>query len=114
MQTFGWRPTAFGSGVLLLLVGLPLAMTIKSRPEDHGETLDGLPPALLLCGTIDPLIDDSRLMAERWRNAQLILIPEGPHAFNHLPTAVARKTNAFVRSWLDERLATISMAAAAE
>lgn len=76
--------------------------------------LDGLPPALLLCGTIDPLIDDSRLMAERWRNAQLILIPEGPHAFNHLPTAVARKTNAFVRSWLDERLATISMAAAAE
>ena len=45
MQTFGWRPTAFGSGVLLLLVGLPLAMTIKSRPEDHGETLDGLPPA---------------------------------------------------------------------
>jgi sugar phosphate permease len=45
MQTFGWRPTAFGSGVLLLVVGLPLALTIKSRPEDHGETLDGLPPA---------------------------------------------------------------------
>ena len=45
MQSFGWRATAFGSGVLLLVVGLPLALTIKSRPEDHGETLDGLPPA---------------------------------------------------------------------
>jgi sugar phosphate permease len=44
MQTFGWRPTAFGSGVLLLVVGLPLAWSIKSRPEDHGQTPDGLPP----------------------------------------------------------------------
>jgi sugar phosphate permease len=54
MQTFGWRPTAFGSGVLLLLVGLPLAMTIKSRPEDHGETLDGLPPAPPPVGAATP------------------------------------------------------------
>ena len=45
MQQFGWRATAFGSGLLLLLAGLPLAMTIKSRPEDHGQTPDGLPPA---------------------------------------------------------------------
>jgi MFS family permease len=44
MQTFGWRATAFGSAMLLLAVGLPLSMVIKSRPEDHGETLDGLPP----------------------------------------------------------------------
>ena len=78
------------------------------------ERIEKVKDKLNASGTIDPLIDDSRLMAERWRNAQLILIPEGPHAFNHLPTAVARKTNAFVRNWLDERLATISMAAAAE
>jgi OFA family oxalate/formate antiporter-like MFS transporter len=37
MQTFGWRATAFGSGVVLLVVGLPLALAIKSRPEDHGQ-----------------------------------------------------------------------------
>jgi acetyl esterase/lipase len=76
--------------------------------------LEGLPPALLVCGSIDPLIDDSRMMAERWRNAQFVVIPEAPHAFNHLPTAVARKTNAYVRSWLQERLAAIAMAKAAE
>ena len=44
IQTYGWRATAFGSGVLLLVVGLPLAWSIKSRPEDHGQTPDGLPP----------------------------------------------------------------------
>jgi sugar phosphate permease len=45
MQTFGWRATAFGSGVVLLVVGLPLALAIKSRPEDHGQTPDGQPTA---------------------------------------------------------------------
>jgi sugar phosphate permease len=44
IQSFGWRPTAFGSGVLIILGGWPLASMIRSRPEDHGETVDGLPP----------------------------------------------------------------------
>jgi MFS family permease len=44
LQTFGWRATAFSSGVIAILVGLPLAMVIKRRPEDHGFTVDGLPP----------------------------------------------------------------------
>ena len=45
IQTFGWRATAFGSGVIVILFGWPLAKVIRSRPEDHGETIDGLPPA---------------------------------------------------------------------
>jgi sugar phosphate permease len=40
---FGWRATAFGSGVFAILVGLPLALVIRRRPEDHGETVDGVP-----------------------------------------------------------------------
>jgi MFS family permease len=43
MHAFGWRATALGSGVVALLIGLPLARMIRSRPEDHGETVDGLP-----------------------------------------------------------------------
>jgi sugar phosphate permease len=39
---FGWRATAFGSGVLAIAAGLPLAMVIRRRPEDHGETVDGI------------------------------------------------------------------------
>jgi sugar phosphate permease len=40
---FGWRATAFGSGVFAIAVGLPLAMVMRRRPEDHGETVDGVP-----------------------------------------------------------------------
>ena len=80
--------------------------------------LSRLPPALLLCGTIDPLIDDSRHMAERWKaqsgNARLVVIPESPHAFNRLPTRLAARTNAFVRGWLQRRLAAASASMAAE
>ena len=38
---FGWRATAFGSGVFAIAVGLPLAMVMRRRPEDYGETVDG-------------------------------------------------------------------------
>src|SRR5213078_4737290 len=38
-----WRARAFASGVAYILVGLPLAWIIRRRPEDHGETIDGLP-----------------------------------------------------------------------
>ena len=45
IQSFGWRATAFGSGVIAILIGWPLARMIRSRPEDYGETVDGLAPA---------------------------------------------------------------------
>ncbi|HPI46762.1 MAG TPA: alpha/beta hydrolase [Hyphomonadaceae bacterium] len=81
--------------------------------------LAGLPPAVLLCGTIDPLIDDSALMGERWTaangNARVIVVPDAPHAFNRFPTRVASRTNAFVRGWIDARLAdSATVARAAE
>lgn len=44
MATWGWRATAFGSGVLFLLVGLPLAFVIRGRPARYGEHVDGDPP----------------------------------------------------------------------
>ncbi len=44
IQSFGWRPTAFGSGVIAIVLGWPLASMIRSRPADVGETVDGLPP----------------------------------------------------------------------
>lgn len=44
MQTYGWRITAFGSGVLIILAGLPLARVVRRTPAEMGETVDGLPP----------------------------------------------------------------------
>ena len=43
ITTYGWRATAFASGIAYIVIGLPLASVIKRRPEDHGETIDGLP-----------------------------------------------------------------------
>lgn len=40
----GWRVTAASSGLLVLLVGLPLGLAFRSRPEDHGTTPDGEHP----------------------------------------------------------------------
>jgi MFS family permease len=41
----GWRWTAFLSGVLILVVGLPMARLVHHRPEPRGEWPDGEPPA---------------------------------------------------------------------
>ena len=41
LQTHGWRATALGSGILAIVIGLPLASMIYNRPEDKGEVVDG-------------------------------------------------------------------------
>jgi acetyl esterase/lipase len=60
--------------------------------------LGDMPPALFTVGTLDPLIDDSLFMVERWRaagnRAEVAVYPEGVHAFNQYPIALARKANA--------------------
>ena len=48
MHLWGWRATAAGSGFLGLIFGLPMAGIIRRRPEDHGEHVDGIDPALIV------------------------------------------------------------------
>ena len=45
LTTQGWRFTALASAVLTLLVGLPLTILIRDRPEDLGLVPDGTPIA---------------------------------------------------------------------
>jgi acetyl esterase/lipase len=70
--------------------------------------LSGLPPALMMVGTLDPLVDDTELLAARWLQAggeaELVVAPEAPHAFNRLPTRMARKSNGYIRGWMFSRL----------
>lgn len=56
LELFGWRTTAFLSGVLILVVTMPLGIGIRHRPEQHG---------LLPDGHLDlPISDDPREHAE--------------------------------------------------
>jgi len=44
ITSFGWRPTAFASGLLAIAIGLPLAFVIRNSPHEHGEVVDGIAP----------------------------------------------------------------------
>ncbi|TAK79927.1 MAG: MFS transporter [Dehalococcoidia bacterium] len=41
---FGWRETSMVSGVLTLVLGLPLTFLFHNRPEDIGQHVDGISP----------------------------------------------------------------------
>lgn len=70
--------------------------------------LAGLPPALFVVGTLDPLLDDSLFMAARWEAAgnesRLLVYPEGAHAFNLFPVQVAEQANRAQAEFLREAL----------
>lgn len=42
LATWGWRATAFASGIIIIVVCLPLSFAIRRRPEDIGEVMDGI------------------------------------------------------------------------
>jgi len=41
LTSLGWRPTAFFSGVLIIIVGMPIAQLMRQRPEQYGYLPDG-------------------------------------------------------------------------
>ena len=45
LAAYGWRMTALFSGVIILLIGLPVTQLMRSRPEDYGLLPDGRNPA---------------------------------------------------------------------
>ena len=71
--------------------------------------LAGMPPALFIGGALDPIIDDSHKMYRRWSecngNATILVVPEGPHGFERLPTALADTALGFACNWMKEIVA---------
>ena len=41
LTSLGWRPTAFFSGVLIIIVGIPIAQLMRKSPEQYGYLPDG-------------------------------------------------------------------------
>jgi acetyl esterase/lipase len=66
-----------------------------------------LPPALLVVGTEDLVLEDSLAMAARLSAAggpvDLRVYPESPHGFLSFPIAMAAAANDGIESWLAAR-----------
>ena len=68
----------------------------------------GLPPALMWVGTLDPLKDDTLLIAERWPGAEAYLVPEAAHGFIHFPLEVGAAVLEHSRAWILQRIQAVS------
>lgn len=70
--------------------------------------LRGLPPALFSVGTLDPLLDDTMFMSDRWEAAgnltTLFVYPECPNAFNYFATQIAKLANQREGDWINSLL----------
>jgi acetyl esterase/lipase len=69
--------------------------------------LTGMPPALFTVGNLDPLRDESILMAARWQldgSADLDVWPEGPHAFANIATPLGELAANRATSWITAAL----------
>lgn len=82
IETFGWRATAFASGLLVLGVGLPVSQLVRHRPEDHGYEVDGGPPPAVpgdAPGAVPAVstVEDGFTVGEALRTRQFWLISLG-------------------------------------
>jgi len=77
LHSYGWRATAFASGVLAILVGWPLARVFHRRPEERGEIVDGLPPAAAGAGDPEAIAQREYSAREALRTSAFWLLSLG-------------------------------------
>ena len=65
-----------------------------------------MPPALFTVGTLDPLLDDSLFMHQRWlaagNESELAVYPGGTHGFNGFPIAMATDANERINEFIGD------------
>nr|WP_189673638.1 alpha/beta hydrolase fold domain-containing protein [Pseudomonas khorasanensis] len=108
-----------GPGMVEALRLLTPGLTDEQRRQPPLSPLygdfTGFPPALMFAGELDPLRDDTLLLAERWRQAapvEMLVLPECPHGFIHFPTAVAEGVLAYSREWISAQMRSYSVKSA--
>jgi acetyl esterase/lipase len=72
----------------------------------YGDFTD-MPPALMFVGELDPLQDDTLLLAEQWMKSsdvEVHRVPASPHGFIHFPTRVADSVLAYSWDWINARV----------
>ena len=118
-------PSAHAAGPeTLILNGPTLAADLGRLTPDREEAgrrspdisplyadLRGMPPAFFVAGDLDPLRDDSRLMAEAWpTDADLLEVPLAPHGFIHFGGPLATRSLGEIRAWFEARLVALDAA----
>jgi len=97
-----------GPGMVAALRLLTPGITDEARRQPPLSPLYGdfcsLPPALMFVGELDPLKDDTLLIAERWSGVEAHLLPESAHGFIHFPVALADSVLAYSRKWITQQL----------
>jgi acetyl esterase len=94
-----------------LEIGLPGFSSEQRRRSDLSPMLNdlaGLPPALFIAGNLDPLRDDSILMAQRWQlagnSADLDVWPDAGHTFTNMGTPLGNLGVERMISWITSLL----------
>jgi acetyl esterase len=119
---FGRTPSAYlANDDTLIVTGtwlegfIDLALPTRSLDQRRAgdvspllNDLTGMPPALFTVGNLDPLRDESILMAARWQldggKADLDVWPEGPHAFANIATPLGELASDRTTSWITATL----------
>jgi acetyl esterase/lipase len=80
------------------LVGDDPSLLRSAQASPILADLSGMPPALFQVGTVDPLIDDTLFMAQRWMvagsEAAVNVYPGGVHAFDMFDITIAKEARA--------------------
>ena len=101
-----------GPGMVEALRMLTPGMTDEARRQAPLSPLygdfTGMPPALMFVGELDPLKDDTLLIAERWAEVEAHLLPEAAHGFIHFPVAMADSVLAYSRKWITGRVTAVT------
>ncbi|MDZ7728860.1 MAG: MFS transporter [Dehalococcoidia bacterium] len=100
MSTFGWRPTALGSGIAILLIGFPLAGLLYHRPENYGLRVDGDPPGQCFPGFATAMMETTS-PPRSWHPAPAAISPSAkpsaPASSGSSPAAMARRCSSYRR-----------------
>ncbi|MGY2230317.1 alpha/beta hydrolase fold domain-containing protein [Pseudomonas tolaasii] len=99
-----------GPGMVAALQLLTPGLSDEQRRQPPLSPLYGdfsdLPPALMFVGDLDPLKDDTLLLAERWPQAEAYLLPEAAHGFIHFPVALGANVLAYSHQWITRKMLT--------
>lgn len=120
MFDLGLTPSARAFGARRLVLSTPSIEWLANAYIGDGDATDpdisplladlaGFPPALIVVGTNDPLLDDSLLMAERLGDAgtpvDLHVEPGAAHGYTSADIAASRRAHAAIWRFIADRVA---------